>query len=113
MNGTDTIAFISKSEVPSNKKVTYASYACDYRPLKDEPYRVRITVGGDRLDYAQDAGSPAANLVETKMLLNSVISDADKGARFMCVDMKDHFLATPMDDPEHMKVQYKYISNGI
>ena len=113
VKGTNTIAFILKSEVPSDKKVTYASYVCDYRPLKDEPYRVRITVGGDRLDYAQDAGSPAANLLETKILLNSVISDADKGARFMCVDIKDHFLATPMDDPEYMKVQYKYIPNDI
>ena len=84
--------------------MTYALYVCDYRPLKDEPYRVRITVGGDKLEYLDDAGSPAANLLETKILLNSVISDADKGARFMCADIKDHFLATPIDHPEYMRV---------
>jgi hypothetical protein len=35
---TDTIDFIHKSEVPSNKTVTYGNYVCDYRPLKSEPY---------------------------------------------------------------------------
>ena len=74
---------------------------------------MRITVGGDRLDYNDDAGSPAANLLETKILLNSVISDAHKGARFMSADIKDHFLATPMDHPEYMRVNYKYIPNDI
>ena len=82
-------------------------------PYTDSQILVRITVGGDKLDYAQDAGSPAANLLETKILLNSVISDANKGARFMCADIKDHFLTTPMDEPEYMKVQYKYIPNDI
>ena len=113
IKGTDTIEFIHRSQVPSDKQVTYASYVCDYRPLKDESYRVRITVGGDRLDYKDDAGSPAANLLETKILLNSVISDAHRGARFMSADIKDHFLATPMDQPEYMKVNYKYIPKDI
>ena len=113
VKGTDTITFIHRSEVPTNKQVTYASYVCDYRPLKDEPYRVRITVGGDKLNYNDDAGSPAANLLETKILINSVISDSDRGAKFMCADIKDHFLATPMDEPEYMRVQYKYIPEDI
>ena len=81
--------------------------------MKDEPYRVRITVGGDRLDYEDDARFPAANLLETKILLNSVISDAHRDARFMYADIKDHFLKTPMDKPEFMRVQYKYIPKDI
>ena len=31
----------------------------------------------------------------------------------MCASIKDHFLATPMDDLEYMKVQYKYIPQNI
>ena len=61
----------------------------DYRPLKNEPHRIRITVGGDRLSYQADAGSPAANMLETKVLVNSTISDAKRGARFMSADLKD------------------------
>ena len=62
-------------------------------------------MGGDRLSYAEDSGSPAANLLETKVLINSVISDAKKGARFMTADIKDYFLATPMARADYMKVQ--------
>jgi hypothetical protein len=76
--GTETIDFIMRSDVPSDKKVTYGSFICDFRPLKSEPYRVRLTVGGDKLPYDDDAGSPAASLLETKLLLNSTILDADK-----------------------------------
>ena len=60
-----------------------------YRPLKDEPYRTRMVVGGDKLTYFEDPGSPAAPLVETKLFLNSVISDAHLGARFLSCDLKD------------------------
>ena len=77
--------------------MTYASLVLYYRPLKSEPNRVRITVGGDRLTYTSDAGSPSANLLETKLLVNRTISDASKSARFMSVDLKDFFLATPME----------------
>ena len=109
----DAIDFISKQEVPPKRAVTYASFVLDYRPLKSDPYRVRITVGGDRLIYSNDAGSPASNIIETKILLNSVISDAHRGARFMTMDIKDYFLNTPMATPEYMKVNYKHIPPDI
>ena len=91
----------------------YATYVVDYIPLKNEQYRVRITVGGDKLIYLDDAGSLAANLMETKLLVNSTISDAKHGARFMSADIKDYFLATPMKECEYMKVQYKHIPQDI
>jgi hypothetical protein len=94
--------------VPVDKKVTYGNFICNYRPLKSEKHRVRLTVGGDRLDYNKDAGLPAASLLETKLIVNSTISDAKKNARFMCADLKDFFLATPMEDPEFMRVRSKY-----
>ena len=52
--------------------------------------------GGDKLNYDGDAGAPAASLLETKLMINSVISDAKHGAKFMSCDLKDFFLATPM-----------------
>ena len=104
VSSTYTIDFIYKSEVPLDRRVTYATYVLDYRPLKDEQYRIRITVGGDRLTYLDDAGSPTANLMETKILINSTISDAKHGARFMSADIKDYFMATPIEQAEYMKV---------
>ena len=66
---TDEINFIHKDEVPQDRDIRYAAYVLDYRPLKPEPLLVRITVGGDRLSYDDDAGSPASNLLETKIYL--------------------------------------------
>ena len=110
---TDTIDFIHQHEVPANRDITYATFVLDYRPLKSEPHRVRITVGGDKLTYLADAGSPAANMLETKILINSTISDAKRGARFMSADLKDFFLATPMEADEYMKVHYKHFPDDI
>ena len=80
---TDCMTFIHHSQIPVGKKVTYANFVCDHRPLKSEPWRVRLVVGGDKIDYFQDAGSPTTTILETKLLVNSVISDCHKGAKFM------------------------------
>lgn len=71
---TDTIDFIDFSSVPPDRDVTYATFVCDHRPLKSDPWRVRIVVGGDRLSYNDDPRSPAASLLETKILINSVMT---------------------------------------
>ena len=113
VTSTNTIKFIHYHEVPAGRDVTYASFVCDHRPLKSEPWRVCIVVGGDCLSYADNPGSQAASLVETKILLNSVISDAHKGARFMSLDLKDFFLATLMATPEYMKVPFKYFPQDV
>ena len=113
VRSTDTIEFITRQEIPKGRDITYATFVLDYRPLKSEPYRVRITVGGDKLSYPYDSGSPAANLLETKILINSTISNAGRGARFMSADIKDYFLATPMSREEYMRVRVKHIPEDI
>ena len=52
-------------------------------------------------------------MIETKLLINSTISDARKGARLLCADIKDFFLATPMPNNEYMKVQLKNFTADI
>ena len=81
--------------------------------MKSEPRQVRITVGDDRLSYNADVGSPAANMLETKIIINSTISDAHRGARFVSADLKDFFLTTPMKEDEYMKVTYKHFPDNI
>ena len=110
IKGTNTIAFVKKSSIPKHKKVTYANMVCDLRPLKWEKYRVRLTIGGDRLDCTFDTASPAASLLESKLLINSVISDAPKNARFMTLDIKDFFLQSLLKDPEYMRIHAKYFT---
>ena len=75
----------------------YRRLVVDIWPLKDEKYRVRITVGGDKLDFCGDASSVAASLATVKLLLNSVVSTKD--AKFTTADIKDLFYASFLPDP--------------
>ena len=111
--GNDVLDFILKEQVPKNKIVTYARMVCDHRPFKNEPFRVRLTVGGDRLTYDNDAASPASSLLESKNILNSTISQSSKGCRFMTLDIKDFFLKTMMSDYEYMRIHNKYFIGDI
>ena len=111
--GTNTIEFITRDQIPAGRDVTYASFVCDERPLKPEPFRVRVVVGGDKLSFNDDAGSPATDLLETKLLLNSTISDSPRGAFFISADIKDYFLGSNMKKPEFMKVHIRKFSPDI
>ncbi len=65
------------------------------------------------LDYNTDAASPAASLLETKLLINSTISQAANGCCFMTLDIKGFFLQTEMNDHEYMCIHSKYIFGNI
>ena len=111
--GTNTIGFIRKQDVPIGRDVTYTTFVCTHKPLKVETHRVRITVGGDRLSCPEGTSSPAANMIETKCLINSTISDAKYNARFICADITNYFLATPMPRKEYMRVPLRYFPPDI
>ena len=113
VSSTDTIEFIHQHQVPPKEKVTYAQCICDHRPLKPEPHRIRLVVGGDKLDCDVDAGAPSTNLVEFKILLNSVISESKQGAKFLSCDIKDFFLSSPMSKPKYMKLKYSIFPQDI
>ena len=69
-------------------------YGLQLQTLEGRKYRVRLTSGGDKINYNHKTASPTANLIDTKILTNSTISDVHKGTQFMIVDIKD-FLMTP------------------
>jgi hypothetical protein len=80
--GTDAVFFIRPRQFPAGRKVTYANFVCTVRPAgKAELCRIRMTVGGNRLDACQDVRSPAVGVTDTKLHINSTISDAKDGAR--------------------------------
>ena len=89
VKSTDTINFILKNQVTMNKAVTYANVVFDYKVLKSEPQKIRLVAGGDKLLYDEDADALAASLIEIKLLMNSVISEAKNGYRFLSCDLKD------------------------
>ena len=87
--GTDTTFFIDRADIPEDcwKYVTYGRIFVSYRPEKADPNRTRLTVGGDRVNYPGDCGTPTTDILTFKLLLNSTISTP--GDRFMNIDIKD------------------------
>jgi hypothetical protein len=113
VDGTNTIFFIDYDQIPKDRRkdVTYTRICVNFCPEKEDPNRVRITVGGDRINYPFDCGTPTADMLLVKLLINSIIST--KGAKFMSLDIKDFYLNTPMERYEYMRMKINVIPEDI
>jgi hypothetical protein len=112
--GTNTVFFMSHDEIaniPKDRTVTYAREVVDYRPQKEDPNRVRITVGGNLIDYPGELTTRTADLITSKFLWNSVVSTP--GARYCTADLKLFYLTAPMDRYEYMRMPLRLIPNHV
>jgi hypothetical protein len=100
--GTDTCFFIELKNIPNDRRFTYGKIVCDYKPHKKEKERVRLTVGGDRLDYSGDVATSTADITTFKILINSTLSTEDDA--MMMMDIKNYYLGTPLPRFEYMKM---------
>ena len=110
----NTIKFLSHEEItniPRDRTVTYARIVVDHRPQKEDPNRVRITVGGNLIDYPFELTTRTADMISAKILWNSVISTY--GAKFACCDIKNMYLDTPLDRFEYMKMPINLIPDEV
>ena len=78
IKGTGTMFFTKKDKIPKDRKITYANFICNIRPQKSETHRVRLTAGGNKLDYPGDPSSPAVSLLNVKIHINKNISRIKK-----------------------------------
>ena len=100
--GTNTVLFVAKYSIPPDRKVTYAQMVAPIRPTKAEVNRVRVTVGGNCLDFPGATTTHCTRLKTTKFLLNSTISTP--GDRFMTLDIKDFYYENVMARYEYLKL---------
>ena len=110
---TNTCFFINKGQVPTArfKDVTYCKFVCNVREQKKEKNRTRATLGGNRVNYPGDVGTPTADMLLFKVLLNSVVSTP--GAKFMSIDISNFYLNTPMDRFEYVKLRLTDIPDEV
>ena len=108
-----TPSYLSPDTPYPQKKITYANFVCDIKLSKNETHRVRLTVRGDKLAYDGDPSSPAIRLLNLKIHLNSVISDAQKGACYLRMDIINYYLNNPMAKYQHMLIHLKDIPNEV
>ena len=104
--------FIAQNEIPQDRRrdVTYACVVCNYRDQKKEK-EPRITMGGDQTNCPFDCGTPTAELLTIKLLLNSVISTP--GAKFMTIDISNFYLNTPMNRYKYMCMKLEMFPDDV
>ena len=68
-------------------------------------------VGGDKVNYPDNVGTPTADLTLVKTHLNSVIST--KNAKYMTLDVKNFYLNTPMKRYEYVRLKMEDIPEEV
>ncbi len=113
IKGTDTIFFICKHQVPEDrwKDVTYTKFVCELKPNKAKVHRTQLTVGGDKVHYPGDIGTPTADLTLVKMHINSVVSTL--GVQYMTLEVKNFYLNMPMVRYEYVRIKIDDIPDKI
>ena len=70
-DGTNTVLFMNKEDIkkiPRHKTVTYARITADYREEKKDPYRIRITAGGNLIKNVGPTTSTTADMITSKLM---------------------------------------------
>ena len=112
VEGMNVCEWVQWDAIPKDKVVTYARYTVVYRPEKtDEPFRVRITAGGDRLIYDGPVSTQVAGMEIFKLLLNSTIST--EGAKMVTGDISNMYLESFLKDAEYMRFKVNQIPPNI
>ena len=104
--GTNSLFVMTHDEIkqiPKDRTITYGRIVVDYRSQKADPNRVRITAGGNLIDYPGELTTRSADLTTSKILWNSVLST--KRARYMCLDIKNFYLCAPLERYEYMRMK--------
>ena len=111
IDATNTIFFIPVTKVPRNKHPTYGRFVCSFHPQKPEPYRTRLTVGGNLIDYPGNLSMKVADMTTFKILVNSTLSTP--GAKWLGLDVKSYYLGTLMANYEYMFIPLNQIPQEI
>ena len=105
IEGTNTFFAIKFEKIPKDRlnEICYTSVVCEVRPGGKVPNRTRITICGTKVCYPGDVGTNIATLELFKLMINSVLSR--KGAKYVCFDIENVYLSTPLGRPEYVKIK--------
>ena len=109
--GMDVLDWIHRGQVPHNKKVTYSCYIVNIRPEKLEIHFLRITAGGDRLDYHVNVSTHTASMEPIKTHWNSVVSTPH--ARYCTGVISNMYLCSTLGDAEYVQFPVHLIPPNI
>ena len=105
--GTNAMFVMNPANVPNipkDRTCTYARVVVDHCPQQADPNRIRITAGGNLINYPGELTTRTADITTAKLLWNSVLSTP--GAKYMCLDIKKFYLSAPLDRFEYMRIPF-------
>ncbi len=111
--GTNSIFVMNHKDIlhtPNDCTITYARVVVDFCPQKLDPHRIWITAGGNLINYPGELTAKMADLTTSKLTWNSILST--KGARYMCLDIKNFYLTAPLNHFEYMKMPLTLFPHG-
>ena len=88
--------------IPADCMITYARVVVNFCPQKADPHRICITASKNLINYPGKLTKQTADLTTSKLMWNSVLST--KGAKYMCLDIKNFYFTAPLDWYEYMKM---------
>ena len=72
---------------------------------------MRLTIGGNRINYPGKVGTPTAEMLLVKCMLNSVVST--NGAKFMSIGISNFYLNMPLPRYKYMKLKLTNIPQEV
>jgi hypothetical protein len=72
---------------------------------------MHISMGGNLINYPGGCGTPTADLITVKLLLNSIISTPN--AKFMTLDLKDFYYMSPMKCYNYFRMKLELFPQDI
>ena len=108
---TETITPIHTTDQPIDRRKDTTYYNPQVKQKQDDSgrvtYRIRGTIGGDRINYPGQTTALTAAMPVVKLLLQSAISE---NMHVLTMDAKDFYLNTPLTRPEYLRIPLKFIA---
>ena len=100
---TETTRFLGKKNIPQGEKAVYTRLVVDLRTNKAVLERLRMCMGGDKIESVMETTTRTADLTTYKLHMNGLVSTP--GARFAGGDVKDFYLNTPLKRKRYGKLE--------
>jgi hypothetical protein len=106
--GTNAMFVMSPSNIPHIPKdliITYTTrVVVDHHPQKEDPNCIRITAGGNLINYHGKLTTRTADITAAKLHWNSMLTTPN--AKFICLDIKIIYPCAPLDRYKYMQITF-------
>ena len=103
--GTSIFVVIQYKDTPKSKRgdICHTRVVYEVQSEKDDPNKTCVTVEGGDILYPGEVTTPTGLLEIIILVITSFLSQP--GAQFMCFNINNFHLDTPLEDSEYVRVK--------